>query len=319
MKLSYRVIAVRLDDGRFEARAGAFPSLGVTAPTARGAIEAAHAEMTRILEEYAREGRRPPAPDREAAAVELVWVPFEPAAPYSPKVHIEVMSGKIYLDGREVPVRGATLALLISLATDTRDTSVDVLCERLYPGILGDHAYSALKMCIYRARKQLGARGVIETTQRGYRLAENVVTDVRFLPQIVRAIHARSIAKAIESRLDVIFEQLVMGRPAAYEAWNWFEPVERNLRAAAREIGLYLAHGALRDGRPEHAREIARSLAHLDPLDETAQELEIRVHLGRGDRASALQAYRQYADHLRSQHGMEPSPALRALVEVTPS
>ena len=317
MTLSYRVIVVRLDDGRFEAYVRAFPSLKVMAPTARGAVEAARAEMMRLLEDYARDGRRPPPPDREAVAIELVTVPFEPAVPYSPKVHIEVTSGKVYLDGRELALRGTTLALLVSLATDTRDTSIDVLCERLYPGILGDQAYSALKMCIYRARKQLGARGIIETTQRGYRLSENVVIDVRFLPQIVRAIRARSIAKAIESRLDAIFDQLVMGRPAAYETWNWFEPIERNLRATAREIGLYLAQGALREGRTEHALEIAHALAQMDPLDETAQELEIRVHLSRGDRASALQAFRRYAEDLHAQHGMEPSPALRALVEVT--
>jgi len=170
-------------------------------------------------------------------------------------------------------------------------------------------------MSVYRARKQLGAAAAIRTTERGYRISEDAVVDTRFLPQIVRAIRTRSIPKAIEARLDTIFQQLVTGRPAAYEPWEWFAPFERELCDAAREIGLYLANRALREGSPERALEIARALATLDPLDETAYELEIRVHLARGDRASALQTYRRYAQDLQAKHGMEPSPALRSLVD----
>ena len=314
MTLAYRVIVVELEQGRYEAYVRAFPSLAVTASNVQGAVEAARAEIARLLEECAREGRRPPPEDRAAIAIELIEVPFEPQKAYRPNVHVEVTTGRITLDGTDVPMRGTALELMVSLAADTRDTPVDVLYDRLYPGAQGDQAYSALKMCVYRARKLLGVRGVIETTQRGYRLAEGVVVDIRFLPQIVRAIRSRSIAKAIDTRLDSIFEQLTAGRPAVYEAWNWFEPVERSLQASTREIGLYLAERALRESQTQRALEIARTLAVMDPLDETAQELEIRVHLSRGDRASALQAYRRYADDLREQQGMEPSAALRAMV-----
>jgi len=316
--LQYRVIVVQTARDRFEAYVRAFPQLNVSAATAIEAVEAARAEIARTLSDYAKEGRLPPQPDREAVAIELIDVPFEPPAEVRTDVRLDVITGKVYKDGSEVPVRGAALALLVSLASEPRDLSIDVLCDRLYPGISADQAYGALKMCVYRARKQLGVRGVIETTPRGYRLAENVVIDTRFLPQIVRAVRTRSIAKAIETRLDAIFEQLLSGRPAAYATWEWFEPVERSFRDAAREIGLHLAGDALEENKAQRALEIAHAIAALDPLDEVAHELQIRAHLARGDRASALQIYRRYARDLQEQHGMEPSSALRSLVEAAP-
>jgi DNA-binding SARP family transcriptional activator len=313
--LQYRVIVVHAGEARFEAYVRAFPSLTVVAASAREAVNAARGEIERLVAECAREGRRPPPADREAVAIELVSVPYEPKSLYRPNVHVEITSGKVYRDGADVQLRGTALGLLISIATDSPDVSVDSLCDRLYPGISTDQAYSALKMCVYRARKQIGARGVIETTERGYRLADWAVVDIKFLPQIVRAIRSRSIAKAIENRLDAIFELLLKGRPAAFQSWAWFEPIERDLRASAREIGLYLADRALREGNGDRALERARAVAALDPLDESAQELEIRVHLTRGDRASALRAFRRYARDLQGQLGMEPSPALRDLID----
>lgn len=314
--LQYRVIVVQLPDGNFEAYVRAFPSLHIVRPSATEAVDGARVEMTRLLDEHAKSGRHPPPPDREAVMIELVAVPFEARAGYRPTVQVELVTGRVLKDGEELSIRGTALALLVSLAAENRDMSIDALSERLYPGVPGDQAYAALKMAVYRVRKQLGVRGAIETTEHGYRLADDdVVVDTRFLPQVVRAIRTRSVPKAIESRLDAIFEHLTAGRPAVYGAWEWFAPIERNLRLAATEIGLYLANRALREDDSQRALEIAAALESLDPLDESACELEIRVHLARGDRDSARQAYRRYAAGLQELHGMEPSPALRSLVE----
>lgn len=318
MKLDYRVVVFLGEDGKCRAYARAFPSLDVAGDTPEETIDAARSEIARMLDECAREGRRPPAPDPQALAIELVSLTFEPNAHYRPNVQLEITTGRVFRDGAEVAVRGGALALLVALACEPRDVSTELLSERLYPGIPYDQAYDALKMCVYRARKQLAEPRAIQTSERGYRLADDVVVDVRFLNQIVRAIRAKRIAKAIESRLAAIYEQLIAGRPAAYAAWDWFAAVERNLRNASREIGLYLADRALRANDPERALEIAQQLIDLDPLDETVHELAIRVHLARRDRASALQTFRRYADDLQAQHGMEPSPALRALIDPAP-
>ena len=314
MNLRYRVVVVPQAYG-FRGIVHAFPELHVVGDTQRAVLDNARRQILGALAEYERSGRALPPADADAVAVEMVPVEFETQTPALVRVQIDVITGCVRKDGAEVPVRGATLALLVLLATEPREVSTESLCERLYPGSGSDQAYDALKMAIYRARKLLGARGVIETTERGYRVAENVVVDIRFLAQIVRAVRSRSIAKAIETRLDAIYDRLAAGRPAVYASWEWFDPVERNLRLASREIGSYLAERALRERNTERALEVAQQLTLLDPLDEAAHELTARVHLARGDRASALHAYRRYAEDLQRQHGMDPSPAFRALVE----
>ncbi|HLI94835.1 MAG TPA: hypothetical protein VKT72_01980 [Candidatus Baltobacteraceae bacterium] len=63
--LHYRVVVFRTEDAQYKAYVRAFPSLGVRGATPEKTIDAARREIVRILGEYAREGRRPPAPDRE--------------------------------------------------------------------------------------------------------------------------------------------------------------------------------------------------------------------------------------------------------------
>ena len=65
MTLHYRVVVFRTEDAQYKAYVRAFPSLGVRGATPEKTIDAARREIVRILGEYAREGRRPPAPDRE--------------------------------------------------------------------------------------------------------------------------------------------------------------------------------------------------------------------------------------------------------------
>src|SRR5579862_8517040 len=98
MTLHYRVIVVQLEEARFEAYVRAFPSLNVFGRTAAEAIEAARTQMAALLKGYARSGRRPPPPDREAATIELVAVPFDSPEHYRPNVQIDIVTGKVYKD-----------------------------------------------------------------------------------------------------------------------------------------------------------------------------------------------------------------------------
>jgi DNA-binding SARP family transcriptional activator len=70
-----------------------------------------------------------------------------------------------------------------------------------------------------------------------------------------------------------------------------------------------------RAGRVEDALDAARRWLHLEQNSEQAWRLVIRLHLRRGDRAAALQAYRDCQTRLQSELSLEPSPETRALVE----
>lgn len=235
------------------------------------------------------------------------------AQPVGP-VQLNVNSGTIYRAREQLQARGMILAVLIVLATQPRGLSAEALCEQLYPNTPFDQAYSALKMSVYRTRQLVG-QDIIERTQRGYQLASDVIVDIRFLPQIVRAIRERSVAEALEERLASIFEDLMEGRPAVFATWEWFASTERMLQGAAREIGLYIGERALRNEKALLALDVARRLSAADSLDEGACELVIRALLAMGNRASALLEYRAYCGRLEDRMGIEPSLAIRRLIE----
>jgi len=121
----------------------------------------------------------------------------------------------------------------------------------------------------------------------------------------------------LQDRLGIIFEELIEGRPAVFQTWDWFAKTERALQQASREIGLYIGERALEAGNPLSALDVARPLIGRDLLDEGAYELAIRAHLTMGNRASALLEYRAYSGRLLDQMGIEPPLALRRLIEVT--
>jgi DNA-binding SARP family transcriptional activator/predicted RNase H-like HicB family nuclease len=291
-----RVILEPREGGGYNVGVPAFPSIQTFGSTKEEALHAAR--------------------DAIARAIDFdVEVQTEVRAQPKAAVQVHVNKGTVYCGDEQVQPRGIALALLIALAVEPRDVSIETLCERLYPQAPLDQGYNALKMTVYRARQQLG-QNVIQTTERGYRLADDVIVDIRFLPQIVRAIRSRSIPKALESRLPSIFAELIIGRPAVFQTWDWFAPTERTLLRATREVGLYIGERALSAGKPLAALDVARPLIMRDLLDEAAYELAIRAHLAMGNRASALLEYRAYAGRLQDHMGIEPPLAMRRLVEV---
>ena len=85
----------------------------------------------------------------------------------------------------------------------------------------------------------------------------------------------------------------------------------RMLRLQALEIGAERLLDRAEFGR---AMEAALAATLSDPLRESARRLVIRVHLGEGNLASALQAYEDYRALLEQEIGVEPSAAMRALI-----
>lgn len=297
--MKYRAILSRRQSGGFIVSLPAFPGVTATGETEEAALAAARSALVDAIS-FEVEHRNEHEPPR-------------------PHVQIDVNKGLVSREGRSVQLRGVSLALMVALATHPGEISRAELCARLYPGAAAEQAYNALKMSIHRARQQLGGNGAIETTEGGYKLADDAIVDIRFLPQVLRAIRNRSIPRAIEERLPQIFEDLYVGRPAVYSSWEWFAPTERVLQRVMREIGLYLGDRALKSGNPVAALDMARRLITRDLLDEGAYDLAIRAHLARGNRASALMEYRSFAGRLEAEMGMEPSPELQRLVENAPS
>lgn len=229
---------------------------------------------------------------------------------------IALADGTVMRGGEPVPVSDGVLALLAALAVDSHGSSRERLVDRLWPDLPGDAAYNALKMCVHRARRQLGDPSAVVAVGGGYALAPEVDVDLPWLERMLDRIRRGAVDDEDAPALDETFARLVRGRPAAFGSWEWFDRFESELTAATHELGAYLGERALRSGKTARALEIAQALTRLDPLDERAHRIAMSAHLAAHDRAAAILEYRGYKTMLATELETEPSDDLKRLLEV---
>jgi DNA-binding SARP family transcriptional activator len=108
-------------------------------------------------------------------------------------------------------------------------------------------------------------------------------------------------------------EGFVVPDSIPFEDWLSAERQHWNQRATTvlQELGAH----ALAGGDETAAREAARRALAVDPYSEGAVRLLIESAALRGERASALGLYEEFARRLDDDLGIEPEPATRELVE----
>ncbi|MDO9443923.1 MAG: bacterial transcriptional activator domain-containing protein, partial [Dehalococcoidia bacterium] len=100
--------------------------------------------------------------------------------------------------------------------------------------------------------------------------------------------------------------------PDWYDDWAIMEAEEwRQLRLHALDA---LAQRLLAEGRFGDAVSAALAAMRADPLRESACATLIRVHLAEGNQSEAVRTFEQYQAVLADELGIEPTPALRALL-----
>jgi DNA-binding SARP family transcriptional activator len=229
---------------------------------------------------------------------------------------VALADGTVSRGEDRIDVSEGVLALLLALAVEGHPVARDRLVDRLWPDLQDESAYNALKMCVHRARQQLGAPGAIVVSRGGYALAPEVEVDLRWLQRVLDRMRRDALPPEDAPRLRTVFDALVRGRPASFADWEWFEPVEQTLAAAAHEVGAFIAARALDEGDHVRALGIAQALTKLDPLDESARQIAIRAHIAANDRSAAILDYRAYKALLRSELDVEPSAELKQLLDV---
>ncbi|WP_158610957.1 AfsR/SARP family transcriptional regulator [Micromonospora endolithica] len=99
--------------------------------------------------------------------------------------------------------------------------------------------------------------------------------------------------------------------PGWYDDWVLAErdalqrirvPLLRHLARTYKEAGEY-----------GNALQAALHLVDMDPLDEQAQDMLIRIHVAEGNLVEARRAYTAYHSRLTAELGMTPPAALRRL------
>jgi predicted ATPase/DNA-binding SARP family transcriptional activator len=236
-------------------------------------------------------------------------------------VRVELLGPlRLLVGGAAVDVRGhkrrAVLALL-ALA-EGRTVPVDHLVDALWPGEAPDSGRQALHSHVFRLRGHLGpAAARLETRQDGYRLDLGPdgldVTQARALLAAARAALPRDPAGAAGS----LRHAHSLWRGPMLPDLTAVLPVAAAVEAYAevhRDVTDTLIDAAIAAGDAGAVTGLAAESLAADPLREPAVLLLMRALAATGRAPDALRAGREYRERLADEAGLDPSPALDAVI-----
>ncbi len=222
---------------------------------------------------------------------------------------VQVLGGlRAAVDGRpvELPADARARELLAWLALSPGPHGRSALAGRLRPDVAEEHARKTLRDAVYELRRALGPAGrdAVVATRDHVALAEDGVrVDVREFRRL-RA------AGKLEAAAEVGQGELLAGLDA-----DWVLQARDEHAAALGEVLGDLAAAAQGAGDLAAAARWLRRRTELEPVGEEPLRELVRVLARSGDRAAALTAASLFAERLRRELGVPPSPATRALVD----
>jgi DNA-binding SARP family transcriptional activator len=211
------------------------------------------------------------------------------------------------VDGRrvELPADARARELLARLALAPGPQSRSALAGRLRPDVPEDSARKTLRNALYELRRALGpaAGEALVVTAQDVGLADAVRVDVR-------EFRRRLAEGELEAAADAGGGELLAGLDG-----EWALRARDEHAAELAGVLATLAARAEESGDLPAAVAWARRRLEVEPLAEAAHRELIRLLALDGDRPAALTAARAMGERLRSELGIPPSAATRALVE----
>ena len=182
----------------------------------------------------------------------------------------------------------------------------------LWPEASKVHAHASLRSALSRLCEP--AREAIVITAADLALGPDVIVDLRS----ARALAQRLLEPAAPPEMDDLGLAAIQSLstdclPDWYEDWAIVESEEwRQLRLHALDsLTLHLTAA----GRFGHAVAAALAALRAEPLRESACTALVRLHLAEGNRSEAIRTFERFRVSLGREMGIEPTPALRALLD----
>src|SRR2546425_6005987 len=215
--------------------------------------------------------------------------------------------------GREVKrllTRSRRLALLAYLAAATPRgfRRRDSLLALFWPELDQEHARAALRQALHVVRDALGAEVIVT------RGDDEVALDLGRIWCDVVVFDRAMATDQFGAALDLYQGDLLEGFfiPGAGEFERWLESTRGELRAVASTAVRAVVEQCESAGDLGAAAEWARRSVRLGLHDEEILRRLIALLDRLGDRAGAVQAYEEFAQHLRTELETEPSAETKA-------
>jgi DNA-binding SARP family transcriptional activator len=172
-----------------------------------------------------------------------------------------------------------------------------------------DRALANLRSALWRL--QAAGCEPVEATPRELRVAPGVRVDFRDAATFAHALLAGSTdPDDLDADWRALGGELL---PDWYDEWVLLE------RERYRQLGLHaletLSERLAAARRFGPALQAALAAVAGEPLRESAHRVLIKTHIAEGNTSEAIRQYRFYRTLLRDKLGLDPSPALEALVE----
>jgi DNA-binding SARP family transcriptional activator/predicted ATPase len=223
---------------------------------------------------------------------------------------------RVERDGKRVTfdTRKAT-ALLAYLALADRPVSREALCDLLWPAHDPGRARGALRRTLSTLRGAVGDEWIDAAADSiVLRRRPGLELDVeRFRQLAANGASLETLREAIALFAGRFMEGFSLRDSPEFDDWQIRETggLERELASALQHLVQQLST------RGDYAQAIshARRWLELDPLNESAHRELIRLHAWSGDRAGALEQYRQCVRTLSQELGVAPLGETAALYE----
>jgi class 3 adenylate cyclase/DNA-binding SARP family transcriptional activator/tetratricopeptide (TPR) repeat protein len=210
------------------------------------------------------------------------------------------------LDGVPVdpPASRRARSLLGLLALEPQQHPRSRLAAQFWPDVLDESARTSLRAALAAIRRSLGrdADEYLIATRERVGLSDGVKVDAAEFEQLVTA-------GRLEAAIALWRGDLLTGLDD-----DWVLVARDEWREKACRVFARLAEAAETSGDVATALGYARRMVALEPLAEEGQRTLIRLLAARGDRAAALATYSRYAERLRAELQVIPSPETRRLV-----
>ncbi len=231
-------------------------------------------------------------------------------------IRVSIVDGTVNRGEAVLPVRAREFEILALLALHGVPLTIAQICDLVWPQAHEEAVLSALRMSVHRLRKQIGDANAVARVPQGYCIGSDVSCDVVEAERTVAAYRRLSHLGSHErDGLRELFAIFAAPKLAVGERFAWYDRIETRLAAVRHGLGVVLGRDALDQGDPAGAIDLAEAMLAVDDYDEPAVELLVRALAAAGERAEAIRRFRQYADRLKLDYGVDATVELAPLLE----
>jgi DNA-binding SARP family transcriptional activator len=211
--------------------------------------------------------------------------------------------------GSEEPVAvPGTAKRLLALLALSGPRARPYVAGTIWPDLDEGHAQGALRSAIYRLNQI--EPDLLDCKDDVLMLGRAVAVDVHELRRCCEAILG---GRADDEARPILLRHNQELLPGWYDDWVVLERERlRQLRLQALEV---LGERLLAENRLPEAAQAGLEAVAIEPLLESAQRLLVRIHLAADNPVEAIRQYDLYRQLLNRELGIEPSPAMRSLID----